>query len=179
MFRIETRGQIVEFLLHYKLKKICEIGVFRGDYLLHMLQSNPTECIAVDSWKQENVKKWWKISTAKQVYRIFMNRIRGMKNVKVIKGDSVQVSLLFQDEYFDFVYIDADHSFEGCLNDLVHWTPKVRIGGWVAGHDYDAKTTNSVNLAVHHFMKFNKNNMKNFFVTKEPYTRSFFFQRIR
>ena len=37
----------------------------------------------------------------------------------------------------DYLYIDADHSYEGCMADLEAWWPHVRIGGLVAGDDYD------------------------------------------
>jgi len=34
------------------------------------------------------------------------------------------------------VFIDADHSYDRALEDLRLWTPKVRAGGVVCGHDY-------------------------------------------
>lgn len=37
----------------------------------------------------------------------------------------------------DFVFIDADHSYEGVKQDLADWVPKVRAGGLVSGHDID------------------------------------------
>jgi len=36
----------------------------------------------------------------------------------------------------DFVYVDADHSFESVLNDLDAWYPKLASGGLIGGHDY-------------------------------------------
>lgn len=37
----------------------------------------------------------------------------------------------------DFVFIDADHSYEGCHADIKAWAGKVRKGGLLCGHDYD------------------------------------------
>jgi len=37
----------------------------------------------------------------------------------------------------DYLYVDADHSYEGCMADLENWWPHVRVGGLVAGDDYD------------------------------------------
>lgn len=37
----------------------------------------------------------------------------------------------------DFLYVDADHSHDGVLADLSAWMPFVRIGGLVAGDDYE------------------------------------------
>lgn len=35
------------------------------------------------------------------------------------------------------VFIDAEHDYKSCLDDITAWTPKVRRGGIIAGHDYD------------------------------------------
>jgi predicted O-methyltransferase YrrM len=35
----------------------------------------------------------------------------------------------------DLLFIDGDHSYEGCLADMEAWLPRVRPGGWVAFHD--------------------------------------------
>jgi hypothetical protein len=36
----------------------------------------------------------------------------------------------------DFVYIDADHSYDGCTADLEEAWLLLDHGGWLAGHDY-------------------------------------------
>tara|TARA_R110000824_G_scaffold264837_2_gene453667 strand:+ start:314 stop:865 length:552 start_codon:yes stop_codon:yes gene_type:complete len=55
---------------------------------------------------------------------------------KIIKASSKDGAKLFEDESLDFIYIDADHSYEGCMKDLHLWYPKLRKGGVFAGHDY-------------------------------------------
>lgn len=47
-----------------------------------------------------------------------------------------QVIDKFQDGFFDFIYIDGDHSYKGAKSDLINFYPKVRVGGVIAGHDY-------------------------------------------
>ena len=39
------------------------------------------------------------------------------------------------DEELSFVFIDADHSYEGCKADFEAWAPKVRVGGLISFHD--------------------------------------------
>ncbi len=39
-------------------------------------------------------------------------------------------------EQIDFVYIDADHSYDGVWKDLCVWFSKIRDGGIIGGHDY-------------------------------------------
>ena len=36
----------------------------------------------------------------------------------------------------DFLFIDGDHSYEGCKGDILGFSPHVRPGGMIAGHDY-------------------------------------------
>ncbi len=34
------------------------------------------------------------------------------------------------------MFIDADHTYEGCKADILAWAPKVKDGGWISGHDF-------------------------------------------
>jgi hypothetical protein len=40
------------------------------------------------------------------------------------------------DVELDFVYLDADHSFDAVWQDLCLWEPLVKKGGIISGHDY-------------------------------------------
>lgn len=37
----------------------------------------------------------------------------------------------------DLVFIDADHSYNGCKGDIIAYSSKVKTGGILAGHDID------------------------------------------
>lgn len=54
----------------------------------------------------------------------------------------------FKDRSLDFVYIDAVHTFDGVISDITYWLPKVRIGGFIGGHDYDCTVFPGVVKAV-------------------------------
>jgi predicted O-methyltransferase YrrM len=58
------------------------------------------------------------------------------QRVKVIRDFSISAATTFEDNYLDFVYIDADHTEKAVYEDLHAWWTKVRPGGIVAGHDY-------------------------------------------
>jgi len=51
------------------------------------------------------------------------------------KGYTTEVAKLIPDNSLDFVFIDADHSFKGVDDDIVNWSPKVKRGGFIIGHD--------------------------------------------
>jgi predicted O-methyltransferase YrrM len=56
-------------------------------------------------------------------------------NVNKLKMTSEAASQLFEDQSLDFCYIDAEHKFESVNKDIQLWLPKVKNGGWIAGHD--------------------------------------------
>ena len=56
-------------------------------------------------------------------------------NVSFRVGLTTEVAKVWS-EPIDFLYIDADHSYEGVLADLDAWVPHVRSGGLILGDDY-------------------------------------------
>ncbi len=49
---------------------------------------------------------------------------------------SVDAAREIKDGSLDLVFIDDDHSYEGCKRSIAAWMPKVKRGGWLGGHDY-------------------------------------------
>lgn len=49
---------------------------------------------------------------------------------------------------FDFIFIDADHSYEGVRDDIQRWWPKLKPGGVMAWHDYRHNDYPGVEKAV-------------------------------
>ena len=58
---------------------------------------------------------------------------------RLIVGDTVASASEIEDGSLDFVFIDADHSYESVRRDIDAWRSKVRPGGWFGGHDYNRK----------------------------------------
>lgn len=54
----------------------------------------------------------------------------------ITKALSVEAAAKFPFRSADFVFLDADHSYEGLRADLYAWADVVRNGGWLCGHDY-------------------------------------------
>ena len=72
---------------------------------------------------------------------IFRRFPRSGQKLHLIRADShlaetkERVLRLLKDERLDFVFIDADHTYEGVSRDFEMYAPLVRSGGMVAFHD--------------------------------------------
>ncbi len=64
--------------------------------------------------------------------------------ITVIHGLTADVAKDFMDKEFSFIFIDADHSYEGCKADFEAWSPLVKSGGEVAFHDVNKPEVNRV-----------------------------------
>lgn len=61
---------------------------------------------------------------------------RSRAGIVLLHMDSVDAARRIEDGSLDLVFIDADHSYQGCKTDIAAWLPKIKRGGWLGGHDY-------------------------------------------
>ncbi|OGH16344.1 MAG: hypothetical protein A3C30_03125 [Candidatus Levybacteria bacterium RIFCSPHIGHO2_02_FULL_40_18] len=143
------------FMRKYNCSRVAELGIYKGDNFAEMIAHQPTLAVAVDAWKDSGVHpRKYDDYTQKEFdeqYEIFIKRIKKFPFVQVVRDYTVQSAKLFPDEYFDFVYIDADHSTEACYKDMISWYPKVKTGKFLVGHDF--RRGFGVIDAVNRFMK--------------------------
>jgi hypothetical protein len=57
--------------------------------------------------------------------------------IMLIIANSVNASRLFSDSSIDWVHLDAGHDYASVKADIQAWLPKVKLGGWLSGDDYD------------------------------------------
>ena len=57
--------------------------------------------------------------------------------ISLIIADSVAASRLFANGSIDWVHLDARHDYASLQADIQAWLPKVKLGGWLSGDDYD------------------------------------------
>jgi SAM-dependent methyltransferase len=57
-------------------------------------------------------------------------------NVELHEGDSSTLLGLSQDGYFDFIYVDGDHTYSGVAKDLEQARRKIKRDGWIVCNDY-------------------------------------------
>jgi hypothetical protein len=74
---------------------------------------------------------------ARKVTPRFGTRSREFPNVKVHRGNSLDVAPTFAGASLDWVYIDGDHSASAVDTDIRAWFPKIKKGGALVGDDFD------------------------------------------
>ncbi len=62
--------------------------------------------------------------------------ILSMKNIKMQVGQSSEMMSQYEDNYFDWIYIDADHSYDGVTKDIASSEKKLKSGGFLIFNDY-------------------------------------------
>jgi predicted O-methyltransferase YrrM len=113
------------FILAERSKEgIVETGRFHGGSTFTMACANPVAPIWSIDIAPQNDEKLTSVFKAQSVGN----------NVSLIVGDS-QHSRYDQIGRFDLLFIDGDHSYEGCTADLENWFPLLSPGGHVVLHD--------------------------------------------
>lgn len=127
---LPNRRKLIELLPQKGV--VAELGVAEGDFSREILEhSTPRKLHLIDTWDSSRYSK----SMRSEVERKFVKEI-GQGNVAVHIGSSVEVGSTLPDYYFDWIYIDTDHSYETTKQELELYRRKVKVGGIIAGHDF-------------------------------------------
>ncbi len=123
---IKNRTELAKYFAELGFTNGVEIGTAQGRYaeILHNSIPNLT-LLCVDNYGNRWEPLYEEAKTRLTPYGIPIWHMRSLEGAEAIKEESQ-----------DFVFIDADHSYEMVRDDIEAWTPKVRIGGIVSGHDY-------------------------------------------
>jgi predicted O-methyltransferase YrrM len=109
--------------------KGAELGVDKGILFGMLLKSCPQlHLIGVDTFPDRD-----------RSARVFDLAQEHEDRATVLEMTTHLASRVMPNRSLDFVFIDADHSYEAVRQDIADWTHKVKPGGWVGGHDYSRK----------------------------------------
>jgi hypothetical protein len=111
---------------------VAEIGVNKGEFSRSILDITcPTYLHLIDMWGSkryhDGLRNWVEDSFRSEIER-------GI--VYIHQKSSLEASSAFRDGYFDFIYIDTDHSYQTTRDELIAYEPKMKSGAIIAGHDY-------------------------------------------
>ncbi len=139
-----------------------EVGVKNGKNAEKMLTIMPDlKLFLVDTWEKPLVGSFYYNSgdgVAAQPPGFFKKAFRETRNSTVRFGSRAVMMKMASEraasqftasgDQFDFVFLDADHSYEGVTADILQWWPLIKKGGYLCGHDYDNPRIGEVKRAV-------------------------------
>ena len=116
-----------------------EVGSWLGkstSFLLDNKKENQT-VTCVDTWKgsENELETNHKLAKETDIFEIFKENL-GDREYTAIRLPSVEAAEQFEDGSLDVVFIDAEHTYNALKADIAAWAPKVKKGGYLAGHDY-------------------------------------------
>lgn len=146
IFEELPEGSRVAELGSYKGRSICSVA----DLILAKNMSIEIIDVFHRILEIDTYKKCFE-GDAPQSMQIFTDNAKrfgllGNMNVHALMSDEAAAS--YADHYFDFVFIDADHSYDAVMKDITNWRSKVKPGGILAGHDFDRHAHPGVVKAV-------------------------------
>jgi hypothetical protein len=166
---IDTRNDLLDIIGQQSI--VCEIGIFKGEFSEIIIEKlKPSEIHLIDIFEGEmcsgnkdgNNIVWTNLNDE---YNRLKLKYENDSTVKLHKGYSFDTLKNFQDEYFDFIYIDGDHSYDGVKIDLQLSYLKTKKGGYICGHDYTTQMFEGVVRAVDEFCL--EKNLKIDYITKD------------
>ena len=172
----DKRAYILEQLA--KNSKLVEVGVWKGDFSKQIWNiSNPNLLVLVDSWTfdekvrgcapQVNGEEPLNQNFFDQAKKDTYDKFENIQNVHILEFNSLQASSKYEDNFFDYIYIDAEHTYNAVTKDLEVWYPKLKKNGTLFGDDYywrEEDDTLSVHKAYQEFIQ--KNHIKKWCVFK-------------
>jgi len=144
----ERASQILLWLQGVQDPRGAEIGVFTGALSRRLLAREDITLHMVDSWTTAEMDSDYaqsgdfhaKLSQREQDQH-FGEALQSVRpfgaRAQILRMASCEAAARIPDHSLDFVFIDADHSYEGCKADIQAWLPKLKPSGFISGHDYD------------------------------------------
>lgn len=133
----------------------AEIGIAFGEHANYLLSNtNIKKLYGIDPYK--NFKKYddpmnFDQKTFDEIHTYVLNKLKKFDDRYVhLRKESLE-AVNDLNTLLDFIYIDAIHTYDGVSSDIASWFDKIRIGGVIAGHDYDHPNFPGVKKAVDDF----------------------------
>ena len=120
----------------------AELGVLHGTFSKETLESWPScqKYVLVDLWAPQ--KNYQDLANADM--NVQNDRMRSavantqafQHKIEICRNFTTVCATRYTDSYFDYVYVDARHDYQGVSEDLNAWWPKVKRNGMLCGHDF-------------------------------------------
>jgi predicted O-methyltransferase YrrM len=128
------RQSLARMMSDLEFRRGVEIGTFLGASAIMWCRANPQlELTCIDPYTPYRARP---SSTSQNRNYAAARKNLSPYKATLLRAESLDVVGNFEDNSLDFVYIDGNHLFDPCMQDIIRWVPKVRPGGLVLIHDY-------------------------------------------
>lgn len=122
----------------------AEIGVYRGDFAAELLKLPLARLYLVDTWADNGLDYERDVlhlnnAAHEDNHRFVLERFQEPikhKKAFILRMPSVDAAALFYKGELDWIYLDANHTFDAVYDDLQAWAKVIKPGGFICGHDY-------------------------------------------
>mmetsp|Transcript_67430 Transcript_67430/g.213435 ORF Transcript_67430/g.213435 Transcript_67430/m.213435 type:complete len:286 (-) Transcript_67430:411-1268(-) len=119
--------------------RVVEVGVFYGAFsqiILQRYNNVISEYVMIEP--HEKITGAPRPELMTRVYKLR----KSYPNIKItfLNEFSVPAAQSFPDGYFDWIYIDALHTYRGVADDIRVFWPKLAVNGLFSGHDFVSGT---------------------------------------
>jgi len=134
----DLRGAFLESLIKkYNWKRGAELGVWYGKTYFRLLENCPDlTLIGVDNWDPKYPHFAHHKNQDANRAEVYAGAEKFGQRAGIMEMDMTEAAGRIPDESLDFVFIDGDHTYEGCRRDIETWLSKIKADGWITGHDY-------------------------------------------
>lgn len=117
----------------------AEIGVWKGKNAATLLARAPGLTLYMcDYWGDPNAPKSDQSIQGQEAAALAKKETSfALTRRIIVNKKSPEAADRVQDGELDFAFIDGDHMYQPCLDDIRAWWPKIKPGGLMLGHDID------------------------------------------
>ena len=147
LLNLLNRDDLPRFMnVNYPDEKMVEVGTYHGEFALHISRHWRGELFCIDPWEDQPDEQYRDgcanggvaggRNPMEPIFESAKERLLSVgRNVTMMREYSFKAMERFNPGSLAVVYIDGNHSYETCLQDLNGWFKKIRIGGLIGTHD--------------------------------------------
>jgi len=148
---INQFSTIKGFLINFQIPLICAFGIYARGKMVEvgcwfgrtssvlLFSSDDLKLFCVDTFRgSEEHQSELQGRYFREDFEKTLAPYRG--RYVIHEGMSHEVAVQFEDNSLDYVWIDASHDYLNVKRDVEVWTPKLKLGGLLLGHDYPEPT---------------------------------------
>jgi predicted O-methyltransferase YrrM len=147
VFKPDSPREDRNFIFDYLPKNgtYIEIGVAEGTFSQTILDKlNPKKIYLIDPYREglefpDFLKNNYGVTPIyyDEFHNAVKERFSEYNNTELLRMTSDEAIDKFEDNSFDFIYIDGGHNYNQVSKDLKNYFPKIKKGGFLIGDDYD------------------------------------------